>query len=109
MQDLGLADDHRVERADDAEQVLDDSVILDDVEVARQFVAVQVVELAQEVDDRVGPRLGCGHRVDLGAVARREDDGLRDLRTVGERRERLRLHVSREGELLADLDRRGLV
>jgi len=109
MEDLGLAHDHRVERGDHPEQVLHDRVALDDVEVARQLVTIEVVEVAQEVDDRVRAGLGGRHRVDLGAVAGREDDRLGYLVGPGERRQRLRLDVSREGELLADLDRRGLM
>jgi len=109
MQDLGLADDHRVERGDHAEQVLHDRVPLDHVQVAGEFMAVEIVELAQEVDDGVRAGVRRGDRVDLGTVAGREDDRFRDLIATDQRGQRLRLHVRREGELLADRDRSGLV
>ena len=52
-EDLRLAEHHRVERRDDAEQVPDDRLALGDVEVADELVAVEVVVVAHEVDDRV--------------------------------------------------------
>ncbi len=109
-QDLRLAQDHRVQRGNHPEEVLDDGLALRDVEVAHQLMAVEVMVVGHEVDDGVGPvevRLGDG--VDLRAVARRENDRLRDGLRLGETSECVLLAVRREGQLLAYLYRCGFV
>ena len=109
-EDLGLANDHRVERSDHPEEVPHDRLALEDVEVADQLVTVEIVVVGEEVDDRSGAVHVCrGDRVDLGAVARGDDDGLGDSGRRGEQRQRLFLPVRGEGELLAYLDRGRLV
>jgi len=78
-EDLGLAQNHRVERCDNAEQVLDDRLALMDVQIADEFVAVQVVIVGHEVDDCGGAVVTRrGDRVDLRAVARGDDDRFGD-------------------------------
>ena len=79
-EDLGLADDRRVEPGGDLEQVPHGGVVVLGVQVRVQLVGRDVAEIAQEVTD-VGVRavelLGDG--VDLGAVAGAQHDDLADV------------------------------
>jgi len=83
---------------------------LGDVEVAGQLLAIESVVVGHEVDDSSGPvGARCGDAIDLGAVARREDDRLVDRWRGGEQRQSVFLAVGREGQLLSDLYWRGLM
>ena len=109
-EDLCFADDHRIERGDDAEEVPNDRLAVVHVEVADEFVAVETVIVGHEVDDGAGAvGLGRGDRVDLRAVAGGDDDGLGHVTRGGKQRKRFLLAVSGERELLANLDGGGLV
>ena len=81
-----------------------------DVHHPHELVPVQFVVVGEEGHDRVDAAVfgGCDH-VDLGAVARRDDHGLTYAVDGREARERIGLNRSRERELLADGDRRGLM
>ena len=79
-EDLALAEHGRVEPGGHAEEVGDGRGVVVDVEVVAEVLGGEEGDLGEEVADvLVGAVEPLGHRVDLGAVARREHDGLRHV------------------------------
>ncbi len=90
-EDLALADDHRVETGRDREQVRDRGFVVVRVEVVGELVGigarVRGEEVAYVADRGVEVRAA---RVDLGAVARRQQHDLEQVLARGEIVQRLR-------------------
>jgi len=86
-QDLRLADDLRIEARGHSEQVGDGFVLTERIEVWTEVVRIDAELVGDEAVEGGAPVLGVAHdRVDLGPVARREDDAA--ARVALERRER---------------------
>ena len=101
-----LADHRRVEPGRDLEQVPDRGVVVMRVEVRVQLVGGDVADLAQEVADvGVGAVEALGDGVDLGAVARADQDDLAHVVAIGETTDGLGDLVRREGNALEHADR----
>ena len=106
-EDLRLADDHRVERRGDAEQVAQRLVAVERVEVraqARRQCALVDEEAMQRLDGRGVLDTG----VELDAIAGRDDHRLADAGHGHQALERSRQQLAGEGDALAHLDGRGL-
>ena len=98
-EDLGLADHRRVEPGRDLEQVPDRGVVVMRVEMRVQLVGGDVADLAQEVADvGVGAVEALGDGVDLGAVARADQDDLAHVVAIGETTDGLGDLVRRRGQ-----------
>jgi hypothetical protein len=75
-QDLAFADHHRVEPADDLEQVLQGPVLVVHVQVRRQLGQRDAGVPGQQLADRADPTVELVHvGVDLDPVAGRNDEG----------------------------------
>jgi hypothetical protein len=108
-QDLRLADDHRVERGCDAEEVSDDVALGLLVHVRRDASCRHVAQLGEERDHLVVARVavhGAGG-VELDAVAGVEQDRLDALELRAQRLQRIKSLRTREREPLAQFQRRG--
>ena len=80
------------------------------VQVRVQLVGLEAAELAEEVADvGVGAVEALGHRVDLAAVAGREDDDLADVLPGAEGVDDLGERVGREGDALEHLEKLGAI
>ena len=105
-EDLALTDDHRVETRGDREQVRGRGVVDVGVEVIGELVGIGARHLGEEVahvaDRGMEARAAC---VDLGAVARRQHDGLREVLTRGDVVECLRQPRRRDADPLEHPDR----
>jgi hypothetical protein len=112
-QDLGLAEDHRVEARGDAEDVAHRFLAGALVEVVRELLRARRADLLPErLADRLRRVLELAplrEADDLDAVARREEHRLLELGALGQAREELGEDLGAGGEALADVDRRGLV
>ena len=107
-EDLRLADDERVEPARDAEQVPRGVEIDEVLHVRRDFGRRHLVEVADEPGHVVTRALRVvAGGVDLGAVARRDDDRFARRSALGERDERLAYAPHVEVDALAQFDRSG--
>ncbi len=109
---LRLADDQRVERRGDAEDVAHGLLVRVRVEVAGEEVGGDFAhageEVAQARDGLAGVRaLGRGQKLD--AVARRDDQALAHHLAVHERAQVFGARLVGERKTLAHLDGRGLV
>ena len=105
-QDLRLAQHHRIEAARNPESVFDGALARQRVEVRRQRIPRDAVEVLQPAHHglRVGPV-----DVDLGAIAGRQDRCLADLRPTNEIAQRVAQRILGERDLLPHGDRRRLV
>ena len=102
-QDLSLAGHHRVETGRDAEEVQRGGFVCEPVQHRLETRRVLAREREERATARCSSRASSlGREVDLGAVARREDDR---LAPVGERGERDRRAGEVDGDMLAQLDR----
>ncbi len=105
--DLALADDQAVEAGRHAEQVAHGVGVAVRVQVRRDLLRRDGVELTEEGYDRLRQARLAG-QVQLDAVARRQDDRLA-LQPGGDCQQRLRQLVAVEGQALAQLDRGAMV
>ena len=105
-EDLALAEDDAVEPGGHREQVGHGRRVVVDVEVVAEVLGGQEGGLGQEVADvLVGPVELLGHRVDLGAVARGEHDGLGHVLAVHQVVEGLRERGVADGHPLEQVER----
>jgi hypothetical protein len=105
-EDLGLADDHRVEPGRDREQVPDGALVVVVVQVPGDVLGVEVGELGEEAPDLDRPAVEpADRRVDLHPVAGGQDDALVDPVLAQQVVERLRPPLRVEREPLEELER----
>jgi hypothetical protein len=108
-EDLGLADDHGVEGAGDAEEMADRFALTELVEVGLEEFGGDgevLVEEAEEVGSGAGVFL---EGEELDAVAGGEDESFADAGLVGEGAGGVGEAAGGDGEALADLDGGGVV
>jgi len=105
-EDLGLAEDQRIESGSDREDVPDRIRLLDAVQAVGERAAA-----GGRCREPVGQRPGASaaRRVDLGPVAGRDDQRLLQPRQRAQRRERLGQARGIEHDPFTHLDRRGPV
>ena len=109
-EDLALAEHGRVEPGGHGEEVGDGRRVVVDVEVVAEVLGGEEGDLGEEVADvLVGAVEPLGHRVDLGAVARGEHDGLGHVLAGDEVVERLRQRGIADGHPLEQVERRAPV
>ena len=116
-EDLGLAYDHAVERAGDAEEVADGFALAEFVEVRLDVVGRDGEVLVEEAEEiGFGLRLGGGgfagvvlQGEEFDAVAGGEDEAFADAGLVEEGAGGVGEAGGGDGEALADLDGRGVV
>ena len=109
-EDLALAEHGRVEPGGDAEEVGHRRGVVVDVEVVAEVLGGEEGDLGEEVADvLVGAVEALGHRVDLGAVAGREHDRLRDVLAGHEIVQGLRQRGVTDGHPLEQVERRAPV
>ena len=109
-EDLALADGHRVQAGDDAEEVGDGAVVVVDVEVRQHRLgglAGAVDQQPRHVLDAAVEAVDVG--VDLEPVAGRDDRRLGDVLARGDASISLRTPSASSGDLLEQPDRRGPV
>ena len=105
-EDLALAEHGRVEPGGDREEVGDGRGVVVDVEVVAEVLGGEEGDLGEEVADVLeGAVEPLGDRVDLGAVARREHDGLGDVLARHEVVQRLRQRGVTDGHPLEQVER----
>ena len=99
-EDLRLAEHHRIEPAGDAEQVLGG---LDALPVEQRIPEprARVLGTLEKFDD-IGTRRIGARPVDLGAIAGREDDGLRDAGQLAQVAQGVAQTCLGDDDLLAD-------
>ena len=103
-QDLRLAEDHGIQPGRDLEKVLRRVVLVVGVERLRELLRRDLTGLGEDPLQREESRvIRADPRVDLDAVAGREDDGLVDLGLVHERAIGLGEIVGDEGQALQEL------
>ena len=105
-EDLRLAQHHRIEAARDAKRVGDRLFARQRVDVRRQRILRDAVEVLEPAHDRL--RLRPVH-IDLGPVAGRQDRGFLDPGPRQEVAQRVAERVGRERDLLPHVERCGLV
>jgi hypothetical protein len=108
-EDLGLADDERVEPGGHAEQVGRRVEPAVDDDMRRERVPGHAVVLADEPAAGFRRVVGLGAGVDFGAVAGREHHGFARELALGQRRQGGVEAAAREVHAFAQLDRRGPV
>ena len=106
-ENLRLAHDERVEAGRDAEQVARDVQIGDVVHVRRDLAGGDAVEVAHEAHQILARlRRLVARDVELGAVARRDDNRFARRAALGERAQRVGDAARLEVDAFAQLDRR---
>ena len=109
-EDLRLADDQRIEPGGDAEQVAGGVGLGAGVDVRAQIVGRHRARRREEAGHRLVAVLeAVAGRVQLGAVAGREQHHLAERRIAGQRRHRVAEIAGRERQPLAQLDGRRVV
>ncbi len=104
--DLALADDHRVQPARDAEQVLDRAVLVVHVQVRGQLLQPEAGVPGEQLGDvRQAAVELLDDRVDLDPVAGRQDDDLGHVLGRHRVRQELGQRVAGEGRALQQADR----
>jgi hypothetical protein len=106
-QDLRLADHQRIQSRGHAKEMARRRHVGVGEQVRQKGVARELVVVAEERDDFLSRALGVGAGdVDLGPVARRQDDGFRGGRLRDQRLDGRAQVAAREVELLPEVDRR---
>jgi hypothetical protein len=105
-QNLGFAQHHRIQPGGDAERVLRGLFLRQRIEVRREFVPADLVEIGQPLRHRIG---GGGVAIQLGAVAGRQNGDFAGVPGFRQIVQRLHQLLGAERHLLADGERRGVM
>ena len=109
-EDLGFADEHRIEARADPEQMIDGLAAQQRVHVRFHVADVAMAEIRQELLElRNAGLVVFEFGVNLKPVARCNHDRFADGFVIAQRDQRLAHAVRGKGVALADFDRRGVV